>query len=116
MLIGFITGILSGCGVGGGTLLLIYLTSVAGMGQAPAQGINLIYFIPCAAFALISHNRNGLVDKNVLIPAALAGALCAPAAALLATAVDTLWLRRAFGVFLLITGACELLRPEQAKH
>ena len=60
MLIGFITGVLSGFGVGGGTLLLIWLTAFEGLEQTQAQGINLIYFLPCAALALVSHVRNGL--------------------------------------------------------
>ena len=33
---------LSGFGVGGGTLLLVYLTAVAGVDQHLAQGINLL--------------------------------------------------------------------------
>ena len=41
-LAGAITGVLSGFGVGGGTLLLIYLTAFAGMEQTMAQGINLL--------------------------------------------------------------------------
>lgn len=42
---GALTGVLSGFGVGGGTLLLIYLTTFAGMEQSQAQGINLLYFL-----------------------------------------------------------------------
>ena len=41
-LAGAVTGILSGFGVGGGTLLLIYMTSFAGVAQHLAQGINLL--------------------------------------------------------------------------
>ena len=114
MLIGFITGVLSGFGVGGGTLLLIWLTAFEGLEQTQAQGINLIYFLPCAALALVSHVRNGLVDRDVFLPAGLAGAVCAPLAALCATGVDTLWLRRAFGVFLLCVGLSELLRTDRS--
>ncbi|MGI6028995.1 MAG: TSUP family transporter [Candidatus Heteroscillospira sp.] len=110
MLIGFFTGLLSGMGVGGGTLLLVWLTVFGGFGQTEAQGINLLYFLPCAALALFSHIRSGVVDRRVLFPAALCGALCAPLTAMLATEVDASLLRRAFGVFLLIVGASELLR------
>ncbi|MGE4353340.1 MAG: TSUP family transporter [Oscillospiraceae bacterium] len=110
MLIGFVTGVLSGFGVGGGTLLLIWLTAFVGTEQTVAQGINLIYFLPCAAMALFSHVKNGLVEKSVLLPAALAGAVTAPAAAYLATSMDAVWLRKGFGVFLLIIGIAELLK------
>ena len=110
VLAGFITGILSGFGVGGGTLLLIWLTAFMDVPQTQAQGINLVYFLPCAAAALYSHFKNGLVTKSVLIPAAIAGCICAPLFAFLATAAEESLLRRAFGVFLLIIGISELFK------
>lgn len=109
-LVGLITGVLSGFGVGGGTLLMIYLTSFAGVAQQAAQGINLIYFLPCSAAALVSHFKNKLVDKSVAIPAIIAGVLTTLLAALLATAVDTALLKRLFGGFLLLVGVSELFR------
>ncbi|MGI5936601.1 MAG: TSUP family transporter [Oscillospiraceae bacterium] len=109
-LVGFFTGVLSGFGVGGGTLLMIYLVSFAGVGQAAAQGINLIYFLPCSAAALVSHIKNGLVDKKVALPAIVAGAVSTLAASLLATAIETTLLEKIFGVFLLAVGASELFR------
>ena len=47
-LAGAVTGVLSGFGVGGGSLLLIYMTSFAGVPQTLAQGVNLLYFLPTA--------------------------------------------------------------------
>ena len=110
MLIGFITGILSGCGVGGGTLLLIYLTSVAGMGQAPAQGINLIYFLPTAAAALILHSKNHYVVWKAVLPAALCGCATAALLSFVAMDMDLDLLKRLFGGFLLATGLWELFK------
>ena len=40
-LAGAAAGVLSGLGVGGGSLLLIYMTSFTGVPQTLAQGINL---------------------------------------------------------------------------
>ena len=62
-LAGAVTGVLSGFGVGGGSLLLIYMTSFAGVAQNQAQGINLLYFLPAAAAALPAHFKNGNVEK-----------------------------------------------------
>ena len=59
LLVGVATGVLSGFGVGGGTLLLLYLTAFAGVEQHLAQGINLVYFLPAAAAALPAHFKNG---------------------------------------------------------
>ena len=62
-LVGAATGVLSGFGVGGGTLLLLWLTLVQGMDQFQAGGVNLVYFAACALPALWGHLRRGLVDR-----------------------------------------------------
>lgn len=109
MLAGLLTGILSGFGVGGGSLLLLYLTLAAGLDQYQAGGINLLYFIACAPAALVSHIRNGLVRGAAVGWCALAGIPASVLAALAAARMDTDWLRRAFGMFLLYIGIKELL-------
>ena len=116
ILAGLLTGVLSGYGVGGGTLLMLYLVSVAGMEQAAAQGINLLYFLPCSATALISHIKNGLVEKSAVIPAAIAGVITTPIAAFLATSIESELLKKCFGIFLLAVGIHELFyRPKKKK-
>ena len=72
-IVGLAAGVLSGMGVGGGTLLVVYLTWVAGFAQIEAQGINLLYFLPCAASSSVLHYKNGLIDKEAVLCAAAAG-------------------------------------------
>lgn len=112
-LAGAVTGVLSGFGIGGGTLLLIYLTTFAGVEQTVAQGINLLYFIPAAATALPSHIKNGYVEKKAALPSILAGLICTAIAAWVATALDVALLRKCFGIFLLYIGTTELFRKEK---
>lgn len=114
LLAGAATGILSGFGIGGGSLLLIYMTNFAGVPQNLAQGINLLYFLPTAGAALPAHFKNGYVEKAALAPAILAGLAGTALAAWAATALDTGLLRRCFGVFLLVIGLRELFRREEA--
>ncbi len=97
--------------MGGGTLLLIWRPP-SRVCPCPGPGDQSLYFLPCAALALISHVKNGLVDRAAAGPAALAGAGAAPVFALLATAAEGGLLRRAFGVFLLAAGCAELLKKE----
>ncbi len=111
VIVGAATGVLSGFGVGGGTLLLVYLTTFAGVDQHLAQGINLLYFLPAALTALPAHWKNGYVKRQALLPAILAGLLLSGGAAWLATGLDTGVLRRAFGGFLIVLGLYELLSP-----
>lgn len=108
LLAGTVTGILSGFGVGGGTLLLVYMTAFAGLEQRLAQGINLLYFIPAAVLALPAHFKNGYVEKSLLLPAVSAGLVCAALAAWLATGLELELLRRLFGGFLILIGVREL--------
>ncbi len=113
LLAGAVTGVLSGFGIGGGTLLLIYMTAFAGVDQHLAQGINLLYFLPTAATALPSHIKNGYIDKKTALPAIAAGLAGTAAAAWAATAIDVGLLRRVFGAYLLYIGARELFRKKE---
>lgn len=106
--VGALTGILSGFGVGGGTLLLVYLSAVAGMDQHQAQGINLLYFLPAAALAIPKHWKNEYIEKGALLPAIAAGLVFAAGSAWLSTGISTNILRRIFGIFLIFIGIIQV--------
>ena len=96
--------VVSAWGVGGGTLLLLVMTLFLGVDQRTAQGINLLFFLPTAASALVCHARGGYLDKPTLkaaVPAAVAAALIG---AWVSNAVDVEVLRKPFGVYLLLSG------------
>ncbi len=107
-LIGALTGVLSGMGIGGGTLLVLYLTALLGTDATAAAGINLLYFLGCAPASLWLHLRAGRIDRSVALWAAVGGAVTAAVAALLVPTSSPDWLRRAFGVLLLVVGVREL--------
>lgn len=106
--VGLITGVISGFGIGGGSLLIVYLTTFAAMEQSAAGGINLLYFLCCAPTALISHIRNRRVEWKAVLWCSLAGVVTSALAAFLASGMDTDLLRRAFGLLLLYIGCREL--------
>ena len=101
LLVGAATGVLSGFGVGGGTLLLVYMTTLAGLDQHLAQGINLLYFLPTAGASLIGHIRNQLIDYKVFLWTAIPGVLATIASSIFLGTLDITWVRRIFGLFLL---------------
>lgn len=115
-LVGMATGILSGFGIGGGSLLILYLTTFAGVPQYTAAGINLLYFLFCAPAALISHIRKHLVEKKTALIAIAAGIVTSLAAAYVASLMDISLLRRIFGVFLLYIGVRELFCRSEKKN
>lgn len=99
-LCGLAGGLLGGMGMGGGTALIPLLT-LFGVGQAAAQGINLVSFLPMAAFALPVHAKSGLLKGEGLLPLALSALAFSALTALLAAHLPSDVLERGFGVFLI---------------
>lgn len=113
---GMICGVLSGMGIGGGTLLMVWMTAVSGIEQTMARGINLLYFLPTAAVSLYFHKKNGLLSSEVILPAVVAGCLTAAFVGIMARNMDTDLLGKLFGGFLLFVGLRELFyRDKKAK-
>jgi uncharacterized membrane protein YfcA len=113
VLIGTASGVISGMGIGGGAILIPALTLFFGMEQKTAQNINLIYFIPTAIIALLSHVKQGNIEKKGLWTIILFGILGATSGSMLAIRMDATFLRRLFGCFLFLMGCHELFRREK---
>ena len=108
VLAGLVCGVLSGFGIGGGSLLMVWMTAVLAMEQKAAQGINLLYFLPTAVCALIFHAQHRQICWKAVVPAALAGCAAAVPGALLAASLDMELLRKLFGGFLIAVGLVEI--------
>lgn len=111
VLVGAVTGVISGMGVGGGSLLLVWLTAAVGMEPYQAGVINLAYFLTCAPTALWQHQKNGLV-KWQAVKWSLVGLPLCIGAAVAASYMDPEWLRRLFGGLLLAVAWKELRTKE----
>lgn len=116
VIVGILCGILSGFGIGGGSLLMVWLTAVVAMDQKTAQGINLLYFLPTSLGALIFHIKNKMICWKAVIPAALCGCVTAALAAWLASSMDVSLLRKLFGGFLLVVGVMEFFKKPKANN
>ena len=113
--IGLATGILSGFGIGGGSLLVLYLTVFVGVAQQQAGGVNLLYFIGCAPAALIGHIRHKAVEWKAVVWCVIAGVAAAIPTTLLTTEMDTILLRRLFGGLLIFVALREWKAGKQNK-
>ncbi len=112
--VGLVTGIISGFGIGGGSLLIVYLTAFASVDQYTAGGINLLYFLCCAPIALISHIKHRRVEWQAVLWCTLAGVVTCAASAFLSGIIHTDLLRRLFGGLLLYIGVRELcVKPQK---
>ena len=98
------TATLSGTGVGGGGLYVIYLTLVRDVPQLTAQGINLAFFIAGALASMLLHLRKRKFVFPLVLTMGLLGALGSLAGALLAKMLDTVVLSKCFGAMLVLCG------------
>lgn len=116
ILTGTVLGFLAGLGVGGGTLLMLWLTLILNMDQGTARGINLLFFIPSAIVASLFRWRQGALPLKKVFPAILTGCLSAACFAWFSTRLDIVLQEKLFGILLLAAGIRELLyRPRKAK-
>lgn len=114
--IGSILGFLSGLGVGGGSLLMLWLTLVVGMEHINARCINLLFFIPCAIVASFFRWRQGSLDLSRILPAVIGGCISAAVFSAISRNIDMTLLKKLFGLLLLVTGFRELFyRPRKAR-
>lgn len=110
----FFTGIFASLGVGGGMILIIYLTVFAGFDQLAAQGINLIYFIPIAALSVAIHTKNKLIEWKKIVPAIIIGTAFAALGTYAAERIGSPALKKIFAIFILFIGVKELLFSKSA--
>lgn len=108
LIVGTCLGFLSGLGIGGGSLLILWLTLVLGMDQVTARGINLLFFLPTAIIASIFRWRQGAVEFRTILPAVIAGTLSAGIFSILGMKLDLSLLKKLFGLLLILTGLREL--------
>lgn len=114
--IGLISGIISGMGIGGGTILIPALVMFANAEQHIAQSVNLLFFIPTAVIALIIHIKNKRIDFKMALPIIIFGLVGAFIGSRLAGKLSSQTLRKIFGVFLLFMGAYEIFRKGNKKE
>ena len=116
IIIGILLGFLAGLGVGGGSLLILWLTLVLGIDAETARAINLMFFITAAGSVSFFRWRQGVLQIRVIVPAMISGCIAAMAFSVLSQWIDQTLVKRLFGSLLLITGFRELFyRPRKAR-
>lgn len=108
IIIGLVSGIISGTGMGGGTILIFLLTYMLGIEQHIAQATNLIFFIPTSIVAIIVNIKNKNINFKIAILIAIFGILGAIIGANLSVHTNVKILRKCFGLFLAIISIHEI--------
>lgn len=113
LLVGTVLGFLTGLGVGGGSLLILWLTMVLHMEQTAARGINLLFFLPSALIACGFRWKQGNIRWKKISPAIAAGCIAAALFSFISIYLNMEVLKKLFGILLIATGLRELLfRPK----
>ena len=107
---GFASGALGAMGLGGGSILVIYLTLFANIEQHQAQGINLIFFIFMALVAVLIYLHKKLINLKIIWPALILGIPGAIIGFYLSYMIDSSILSKLFGLLLLFIGAKQILK------
>lgn len=105
---GFISGIISGTGMGGGTILILVLSVFLGIEQHTAQATNLIFFIPTSIVAIIVSIKEKLIDLKIGITIAITGVVGALIGASISSKMQVGILKKYFGVFLIAIAIYEI--------
>jgi len=106
-------GALGAMGLGGGGILVIYLTLALSVPQLEAQGINLLFFLPCAAISLIINTKRKLVDWRRALWVILGGLPATLLGIWLGDIIDTQWLGWIFAGLLILIGLRELFAKRE---
>ena len=113
ILVGTALGFLSGLGVGGGSLLMLWLTLVSGFGQAEARVMNLMFFVPCALIASLFRWKQARPDWGLILRAVAGGLAGALTGNLLHSQLELELLKKGLGILFLTCGARELFYRER---
>ena len=113
--VGTLLGFLSGLGIGGGSLLIIWLTVVLGTNPLAARSMNLLFFIPSALIVCFLRVNQKQLHIKPLLPAILAGCTAAGIFSWISTTVDVEILKKLFGTVLIAAGLRELFYRKKEK-
>ena len=113
LIVGTVLGFLSGLGIGGGSLLILWLTMVLHTDPQAARSINLLFFIPSALIACALRIKQGNLKVKPLLPAIIAGCTAAAVFSWISSILNVEILKKLFGIILLAAAGAQ---PHQHEH
>ena len=101
ILIGIISGMIGGLGMGGGTVLILFLSLFLDIEQHIAQATNIVFFVPTAISAIIVSIKNKNINFKMALPICLWGLLGAFVGSYISMKMEVSLLKKCFGLFLI---------------
>ena len=116
LLAGLFSGIAGSMGLGGGAVLIIYLSLFTDTDRITAGGINLIFFVPISLIAVIIYAIKKQIKWKTVIPFALFGLLGVVLGLWISSFLSARLLGKIFGGILIIMGLKQTLCKSVAKE
>lgn len=99
---GFIAGIITSLGMGGGTILILLLTIFLNINQHVSQATNLIFFIPTSIISVIINIKNKKINFKIAKQIIFYGIIGAIIGSIVSMYLPNKKLKKIFGIFLFI--------------
>lgn len=106
--VGIVLGFLAGLGIGGGTILILWLTQIIGMDPGISRTINLMFFITAAGSVSLIRLKKKQIPWIRILPAIIAGCISGWIFSSVGRYLDNNIAKKLFGCLLLIAGFREL--------
>ncbi len=110
LLAGLFSGILGSMGLGGGGILIIYLSLFTDTKQLTSQGINLLFFVPIGILALIIYSLKKQIKWKITLKYAFWGLIGTALGLLLTDFLGGKITGKIFGGLLIIIGIMEIFK------
>ncbi len=112
LLAGLLSGIAGSMGLGGGGVLIIYLSLFTSVDRLRAGGINLLFFIPIALLSVIIYGIKKEIKWKTVLWFSLFGLIGAALGIWLTEFIGSKYLGKLFGGFLLLLGVSEFFKKD----
>ena len=108
IIFGFVAGIFTGMGMGGGAILVLLLSLFMNLKQHVAQATNLVFFIPTSIASIISNIKQKNIDFKVAKYISLFGIIGAIIGSIISQNISSNILKKIFAFFILIIAIHEI--------
>lgn len=108
IIFGFISGIVTSLGMGGGAILILLLGLFSNLKQHSIQGTNLVFFIPTSIIAIIMNIKNKKINYKESVIIIFSGVIGAFLGSTLSFKIDNNNLKKYFGIFLICIAIFEI--------
>lgn len=108
VIFGIIAGIITGMGMGGGTVLILLLSMFAELDQHIAQATNLVFFVPTSISTIIINIKQKNLDLKLALKISIFGVIGAIIGSIIAENISSTNLRKYFAVFIFIIALHEI--------